>query len=407
MRRFLACIAILELGLLLALPAPANPDKPGILGGIRTAAAQLRGDGPPVDLVQDYVGALRLTERRDPYPVLTDAYASVGLRWSAEHRSTHPPTAFLLVLPVAWLPWKAAAAVWAALMLATIGGAWWALGARPELAAALAPLTLLWPPAAWSLGQLTPLWLLGLALAWRYRRDATRAGVGIGLASLTKLLPLVSVAPFLVLRRVHVLRSLAAVGVVTGAALAVVEPGVIGRYVSLGRSTGDDQAARGENAALLWAFHHHLGPIAVAAAAALVAVVAAASLGRLRSLGELDEWDWCAWSWIGVALLPIAWIYSLLPLAPTLWLCLRRGGVVARGLALFAIVVPFTIDPFGRPGAIWLAAATAAAGLSLLAIAKRYREPAPSQSASGPSATSASLGSSSAPAPTRSSTTRT
>src|SRR5438067_3229631 len=116
-RGVLAGVAALELGLLLALPAPANPDKPGILGGIRTAAAQLRGEGPPVDLVQDYVGARRFVERRDPYPVLTDAYASVGLQWRAEHRSTHPPTAFLFVLPVAWLPWKAAAAVWAALML--------------------------------------------------------------------------------------------------------------------------------------------------------------------------------------------------------------------------------------------------------------------------------------------------
>jgi len=370
-RGALLAVAALELGLLLVLPAPANPDKPGILGGIRTDAAQLRGAGPPVDLVQDYVGARRLVERRDAYPVLTEAFASVGLRWSAAHRSTHPPTAFLIVMPVAWLPWKAAAAVWAALMLAAIGGAWWALGARPKLAAALAPLTLVWPPAAWSLGQLTPLWLLGLALAWRYRSRDAVAGSAVALASLTKLVPAVSLAPFLALRRALVLRAFAAVWVVAAVVLAAVEPGVIGRYVSVGRSVGDDQAARGENSALLWAFDHHLGPVGLPAGLLLVALVLGASFSRLRSLRQLDAWTWCCWTWAGVALLPIAWIYSLLPLAPALWLCLRRGRAIGRGLALFAIVVPFTIDPFGQPGAIWLAAATACVGLSLLAIALR------------------------------------
>src|SRR5919206_1888417 len=109
-------VAAVELGILLAIPAPANPDKPGRAGGLRTAAAQLRGSGPPVDLVQDYVGARDVARGREAYPVLTRAYASVGLKWPAGHRSTHPPTAFLLVLPVAWLPWKAAAAAWMALM---------------------------------------------------------------------------------------------------------------------------------------------------------------------------------------------------------------------------------------------------------------------------------------------------
>src|SRR5438477_7529614 len=375
-RGVLVGVAALELGLLLALPAPANPDKPGILGGIRTAAAQLRGEGPPVDLVQDYVGARRFVERRDPYPVLTDAYASVGLRWRAGHRSTQPPTAFLLVLSVAWLPWKAAAAVWAVLMLAAIGGTCWTLGARVEVAAALAPVTLLWPPAAWSLGQLTPLWLLGLALAWRERRNPAGAGAAVGFASLTKLLPALSLVPFLVLRRVHVLRGFAALGIVAAVALVMVDPGAIGRYVSVSRSVGDDQAARGENSALLWAFDHRLGPIGLAAGLVLVTLVVGVSVARLRSRGSLDDWTWCAWGWTSVALLPIAWIYSLLPLVLVLVLCLHKGGAVARGLALFAIVVPFTIDPFGRPGAIWLAGATAGAGLSLLTLAAEGRLPA-------------------------------
>jgi hypothetical protein len=364
----LLVLAAGELAVLLLLPAPANPDKPGVSGGIRTAAAQLRGTGPPIDLVQDYVGARALVGGGDAYPVLTEAYARVGLDWPAEHRSTHPPTAFVLALPVAWLPWKAAAAVWAGLMLAAIGAAWWALGARWELAAALAPATLLWPPAAWSLGQLTPLWLLAIALAWRWRAYPGRAGAAVGVAALTKLLPTLCLGPFLVVRRLRAAAGFAIVAAVGLLLLVALRAGVLARYVSLARAVGRDQAARGENSALLWAFGHNFGSAGVLGAAVLVGAVLATSLRRLDSLASPDEWSWWAWSWAAVALLPIAWIYSLLPLLPGLFHSLRRGGLVGRALASVTILVPFLVDPFGLPGGIRLAFATACAGLSLLAL---------------------------------------
>jgi hypothetical protein len=364
----LLVVAAGELALLLLLPAPANPDKPGVSGGIRTAAAQLRGAGPPIDLVQDYVGARALAGDGDAYPVLTTAYSSVGIAWPAEHRSTHPPTAFVLVLPVAWMSWKAGAAVWGLLMLTAIGAAWWALGARWELAAALAPATLLWPPAAWSLGQLTPLWLLGVALAWRWRDAPLRAGAAVAFAALTKLLAALCLIPFVVVRR---LRAALGFAVVAGCALLVLlalRPHVIDHYVSLARAVGRDQAARGENSALLWAFGHNYGAVGVIAAALLVAGILATSLRRLDAFASLDEWSWWAWSWAAVALLPIAWIYSLLPLLPGLVYALRHGGLVGRALAAVTIAMPFFVDPFGLPGGIRLALATACAGLSLLAL---------------------------------------
>jgi hypothetical protein len=69
-----------------------------------------------------------------------------------------------------------------------------------------------------------------------------------------------------------------------------------------------------------------------------------------------------------VALLPIAWIYSLLPLLPGLLRTAARGGLLARGLAAVAFAIPFTIDPFGLPAGARLGAATACAGLALLAL---------------------------------------
>jgi hypothetical protein len=363
-------VAAVELGILLAIAAPANPDKPGRAGGIRTAAAQLRGDGPPVDLVQDYVGARDVARGREAYPVLTRAYASVGLTWPAGHRSTHPPTAFLLVLPVAWLPWKAASAVWTVLMLAALAGAYWALGASAGSAVALAPLTILWPPGGWSMGQLTPLWLLGLALAWRLRDRPAPAGAAIALASLTKLLPVLSLLPFLLLRRWSVLRGFALVWGAAVALLLVLDAGAIGRYVTILRTASREQAARGENSALLWAADHKLGAAGVAVAAALVCAVLVRVLRRVRRRGELDRLAWDGVGWAGVALLPIAWIYSLLPLLPALARLVRRGGPVAAALALVTFMIPFLVDPFGLPGGIRLAVATAALGVSFLIAAR-------------------------------------
>jgi Glycosyltransferase family 87 len=349
------------------LPAPANPDKPGRAGGLRTAAAQLRGSGPPVDLVQDYIGARDVARGREAYPVLTHAYARVGLTWPAGHRSTHPPTAFLLVLPVAWLPWKAAASAWTVLMLAALAAAYRALGAPPGPALALAPLTVLWPPGGWSTGQLTPLWLLGLAVAWRLRDRPAPAGAAIALASLTKLLPALSLLPFLLLRRWSVLRGFALVWAGALALLLALDAGALGRYWTITRTASRDQAARHENAALLWAADHNFGAAGVAIGAVLVGAVLVRALRRIRRRGELDRLSWDGVGWAGVALLPIAWIYSLLPLLPALVRLVRRGGLVAAPLALVTFVMPFLVDPFGLPGGIRLALATAALGVALLA----------------------------------------
>jgi hypothetical protein len=356
-------LAAVELALLLTLPAPANPDHPGVMGGLRTAASQLRGEGPRTDLVQDYGGARRLAGTGDLYPPLGEFYREVGIDFHPPHRSTHPPTAFVLVLPVAGFSWQAASAVWGALMLAAIGAAWWALGVPVALAAALAPLTLLWPPAAWSLGQLTPLWLLGLTLAWKWQRRAGLAGAAVALASLTKLLPALSLIPLAVERRWRALLGFGAVWAAALAALLALRPGALERYLDVIRSTGRGQAGRHENAALLWAFAHNFGAGGVVAGIMLVAAVLVTAL----AIG--GEWAWWAWCWAGVALLPIAWIYSLLPLLPVMVFCVRRGGLLSRGLVGVPLVVPLLIDPFGLPGAIRLATATACLGVSLLAVA--------------------------------------
>jgi hypothetical protein len=253
-----------------------------------------------------------------------------------------------------------------ALMLVALAVAYWAFGAPPGPALALAPLTVVWPPGGWSMGQLTPLWLLGLALAWRWRHRPATAGAAIALASLTKLLPALSLLPFLLQRRWSVLRGFALVWGAAVTLLLALDAGVIGRYVTIARTVSRDQAARHENAALLWAADHNYGAAGVALATVLVAAVVVVSLRRLQRRNEIDRLSWDGVGWASVALLPIAWIYSLLPLLPALARLVRRGGPLAAALALVTLVMPFLIDPFGLPGAIRLAAATAACGLALV-----------------------------------------
>src|SRR3954453_15800408 len=67
--------------------------------GLRAIGDTVRGVGPPTDFVQDIVGARALGQHTDAYPVLADGAAELGVAWPiVEHRSTHPPTAFLFAL---------------------------------------------------------------------------------------------------------------------------------------------------------------------------------------------------------------------------------------------------------------------------------------------------------------------
>jgi hypothetical protein len=60
--------------------------------------------GHNTDLTQDVIGFRAICRNQDAYPLLGPAMDKLGVVARVEHRSTHPPTAFLLVGPVAWLP---------------------------------------------------------------------------------------------------------------------------------------------------------------------------------------------------------------------------------------------------------------------------------------------------------------
>lgn len=353
------------------LPPPSRPIDARLVG-LQYAAAAIRGDGPRADLAQDYLGARAIRSHDDAYPILGPKLRAIGVEWDVKERSTHPPTAFLLALPISWLSWPRAEQAWAVLMVLALLTAVWSVTTSIPAAIAGGALVLLWPPGAWSIQQLTPIWLLAVALAFRWRRRPTRAGVVIGLAALTKIMPLLLVVPFLLKRQWKALY--ATTGVITAAVttLLVWDPASLKAYFDVGRSASQAQLNRVDNAGVVVAASHAAGPPGVVAVAVLLATTAGAGLvWRERSS------SWWIWPWLSVALLPIAWIYSVLPLLPGLLVGTRIQA--ARGWAWAALLPPAVVVPFGSAfGAASVAISICLAGVAVLAVAST--EGAPSRS---------------------------
>jgi len=301
-----------------------------------TALRPLGGFGGPSDLLQDLVGARALRHGGDLYPPLGPAIAALGVDWPLTHRSTHPPSAFLFLLPLADLSWPVVAKVWAIGMLLVLGGAWWAF--RPATRWWLvAPLLLLWPPILSALGQFTPVWLLGLSLVWHWRQRAFVAGVCIGLASLPKFLPAVALLPYVRARRWEALAGFGAVWLGAFAVLIALDPAAPVAYLLAQRVTSLEQAARDDNGAMLAVAFHTFGQFGGIVGVVFLAVVVICAWQRPFD----DAGGWALWCWLTVALLPIAWVYSLVPLLPGLLRAVRGGNGVVRTLAIMGMAAPW------------------------------------------------------------------
>jgi hypothetical protein len=335
------------------LPSPPDADAPAAIDGVTTAASQLRGEGYRADFAQDYTAARALVTGGDVYEPLTVAFARIGLEWDVQAATTHPPTAGLVALPVAWLPWPLALTVWAWAMLGAIVAAAWAVADDLPAALVAGPVLLFWPPLGWSIGQLTVLLLLGQCLAWRWRDRPALAGSMIALATLPKWWTGILLVPFLLHRDWGVLRGFVAVIGAALLAVLVLNPQTFSGYLHEGREATQNTVSRTDNGALLPWLLHNYGHLGIAAGICLVLAVIAS---RWRS--------WHVWVWVSVATLPIAWIYSLAPLAQGL----VRYARVRPVAALFAVGVAMTASaqPYGDVAARYQAIAVMLIGGGLL-----------------------------------------
>jgi hypothetical protein len=332
--------------------------------GLRAIRETWNDRGQPTEFVQDLIGARGLQQGTNPYPVLSQGAEQFDLAWPIAHRSTHPPTAFLLAVPLASLPWNTATGWWIVAMLGLLTVTAIALGLR-YAAFPVTVASLLWAPAAWSMVQLTPFWLAGLVIAWRLQSRPLWAGAVIGVAALAKLVPALALGPFLWRRQWTALVGFGGVWLVALGLLALLgAPDALVRYLVLMVEVGQEQATRTDNAALLLAAHSRWGGVGLILAGALVVAVLGRALVQLRGVRELGFTQFGSWVWLTVALLPVAWDYSLLPLLPWLAVAVWRGRPHVAVLAGVALALPMLL--WDADNSLLITIAIAAAGLAIV-----------------------------------------
>ncbi|HPH94472.1 MAG TPA: glycosyltransferase family 87 protein [Anaerolineaceae bacterium] len=295
-------------------------------------ASLLRGEVYNIDLVQEYVGFRGLITNTDAYPKILDGY------------STHPPTAFLFGFFTAPFTIEQAGAVWAWMSLIIIGLSLYLMEFPVTCIVPVTILLALWSPVTFSLNQITPIWLVGISLAYQERnRNPFMAGVWIGMAAITKFLPAIMLIPFIVRRQWSALTGFLVTCCISLSVLLLLSPHSIIRYfeVNSGRFYG---SLMGEhNASFFPNFFRLLGIPGVVFSAALVAVIIFLNRDSLFR-GNISRTAWNFYVLLSVIGLPVCWPYSLLPLIPRLLdqIMVRRP---ARIFAITVFIIPLLLPP--------------------------------------------------------------
>jgi hypothetical protein len=341
-------------------------------GGYEVIHALL-GEAWPTEFLQDYSGTRALVFGGNAYETAgVDAarYVQFGSMALPSGVSTHPPTAFALLLPLAPFSFGVASAIWAALMLAGLIVAVRICGAPWYIAALLGPLLILAPPVAAGVNHLAVPWLVLLLLAFQYRQRAGVAGVLIGLASLTKYLPGLLLMPLVARGRWRALGAFVLVWAICLALIGILNPGVLATYLNAGSATASVWLAEPSNGSFLLV-PLRFGSWAEALALALLAWIIWLEVRDLRAGQVDDRMQWARWNWVAVALLPITWTYSVLPLALSVVLLFqqRQTGPMLIALAGFAPML-FAFDTASPFPPFFC---TACVGLALAAQPLRWR----------------------------------
>ena len=359
---------------LLWLPQP-GPSRT-YFDTIKYGSATLKGQIPFSDFAAMVVGFRALYHQTDPYPKLGQAFKEeLGIDWNVIHGSNHPPTSYLLAAPVALFSWPVASALWAWLMVCLIVFSYHLYGLSWKMSLGLMPLTLLWTPASASLGQVTIVWMFGLALGYHFRKDKLFwSGASVALASLSKYMPALVMIIFLVKRRWRAILGFVSVWLFSLALVSIMNPASVPRYIAENRTTTFFLMWRTDNSAPLIASYEYAGWLGVA----LLILFFATIIFVNRRL--FDEWKthpstrlWMLVSYLAVACIPIFWIYSLMPLLPVIayQFCERRLATIP--LILYSILIPCIYIQGGDQSVIPIASVCITVGLCFILDALPFR----------------------------------
>ena len=309
------------------------------------------GEGFIGDLFQDIIGFRRLCERRDPYPILESAAQEFGLDLRWPHASTHPPTAFLLVAPIAYMPMPLAEQDWLALSFALIFISLLCYNIRWMAALGLSLcLGILWGPIVSSFQQLTLIWLAGIAIAYRCRLHHTLwAGVGIGAASLTKLIPLGILGYFLFMRKYRAAIGVAIVWISAIGILLALQPEVFNRYLEMNRQNLWTQIMRQDNISVFVRAYDLLGGLGLAALLGYICFLIRRNRKAIFTPAESPDYSFFLYSFLAVMVLPLCWSFSLAPMLPTLGYFLLRGRMSHKIISAICLLALAALHPYTQP----------------------------------------------------------
>ncbi|PYS48792.1 MAG: hypothetical protein DMF68_12000 [Acidobacteria bacterium] len=351
---------------------------------IKYGSTTLKGQIAFSDFVQEAVGFRAIYNKTDPYPVLgPELKKSLDIDWGVVHGSTHPPTSFLLAAPVAFFSWPVASALWAWLMLCLIVLSFHFYGLSWKLSLGLMPLTMLWPPASASLGQITIVWMFGLAMAYYFREKRLFwSGASVGLASLTKYFPGLLMIIFLLKRKWTAILGFISVWVLALSLITLLNPATLPRYFeeqvitkrlydsnpsAVPMTTTSVVIERTDNAAPLVISYRYGGPFG------LVLLVLLFSTIIFVNRHYFYEWKicpstrlWMLLAYFSAACLPIFWIYSLMPLLPVIGFFLFERKILTTIFALYSILIPSIYIRGGEESAIPIASVSIFLGLAFI-----------------------------------------
>jgi hypothetical protein len=352
--RIVAAAIVLALSstafLTIALPAIRSPDK-----AIR-------------DFSIDYSAARAWRDGGDPFASTSANVSRYVAPRTIDEPEWHPPLYVSLFLPLSFLPYRAAASVWALLSIAALvlAGALLArdLGYAPRWGAIGGAAATFAPPLVSDLGhgQMNSILVLLLVLAWRSLREERAVGaIALGAAAAIKFFPAVVILAILRGDRRTGLRAVAwAAGLSVAAALVM---GHIGSWFDAASQVSDVYATRPDNFSVTAVFVRGIGT----AAGMTVVGVAATVFLLVRPRGF-----WCAVI-VALAAWPVVWPHYLSLAVPWAALAIARSRdgvrIAATGAAAVLVVAtlpgPWWTQTVGsRPGLWWMAP-----GAMILAIA--------------------------------------
>lgn len=343
--KIIVVLAYVSFGLFMALVlrnVQLPDEQVGIdasFGSFNAFLQQLAGKRVTTDFQVDYGSAVALLHRQDPYGVSREIFAQFGLpSWDIATANPHPPTTVVAVLPFALLNYQNALSAWSLLMVfATI----WTIalmGVRLAYAAPLGVAVCIMFPGAFGIGNVVPVIGLGIALAYRYRDNPLLAAVGLTVAAAPKASGLILLLPFVLTMRWRAVAWTAGFMTVLALIPFAFHPGTWSSYLSGGIEAIALNSAREDNASIL-NLALKLGipqPVAV-----VVLVLVAVGIALL-----IKDTFWPT-VWLIVALLPIAWMYSLLTLIPLFCAAVRRPNPWGVGSVVLATALTVASPPLG------------------------------------------------------------